>query len=167
MFRNLWASYRLPQLDNLNESGNFWIEANDTHWISISFYVKELHLSFYVKKFHRGGTFTKEALEEIVSYQDVCTLFLSPLPSNLNKPKTVPNMFWICAPVLTTTLLKSTNKSDNVIHLSHEGKKKWSSCKKQVHVMTHVAKSLNKFLRIRDILSRLNIAKDLGMAARI
>jgi len=77
--------------------------------------------------FGRGGTFTKEALEEIVSYQDVCTPFSSPLPPNLNIPKTMANLFWICALVLITTLLEFTNKSDNVIHPFHEGEK-WSSC---------------------------------------
>lgn len=48
MFKNLWASYCLPQLNNLNESGNFRIEANDTHWVSISFHVKELRLLIVV-----------------------------------------------------------------------------------------------------------------------
>ncbi len=51
----------------------------------------------------RGGTFTKEALEEIASYQDVCTPSSSPLPPSLNKPKTVPNLFWICAPEFLNT----------------------------------------------------------------
>jgi hypothetical protein len=53
----------------------------------------------------RGGTFTKEALEEIASYQDVCTPPSSPLPPSLNKPNTVPNLFWICAPEFLNTLL--------------------------------------------------------------
>ncbi len=31
MFRNLWASCLVPQLDDLSESGNFKWKANDTH----------------------------------------------------------------------------------------------------------------------------------------
>jgi hypothetical protein len=39
---------------------------------------------------------------------------------------------------------------------------------KQVHVMTQVAKSSNKFLGISlDILNKLKSVEDLGMAARI
>jgi hypothetical protein len=63
----------------------------------------------------RGGTFTKEALKEIASYQDVCTFFSSPLPPNLNRPKIVPNLFWIYTHVPTITLPKFANKSDNAI----------------------------------------------------
>jgi hypothetical protein len=48
MFKNLWASYYLLQLDNLNESGNFKIEANDTHWVLISFHVEEFRLLIVV-----------------------------------------------------------------------------------------------------------------------
>ncbi len=60
-----------------------------------------------------GGIFTKEALEEIVSYLDVCTPSSSPLPPNLNKPKIVPNLFWIYTHVPTITLQKFANKNDN------------------------------------------------------
>jgi hypothetical protein len=63
--------------------------------------------------FSHGGTFTNETLEEIASYQDVCTPSSSPLPPNLNRTKIVPNLFWFYTPVPTITLPKFANKSDN------------------------------------------------------
>jgi hypothetical protein len=80
---------------------------------------KALKPIVFIGTIGHGGIFTKEALEEIASYQDVCTPFSSPLPLNLNIPKTVANLFWICALVLIATLLESTNKSDNVMHPFH------------------------------------------------
>jgi malate dehydrogenase (oxaloacetate-decarboxylating)(NADP+) len=65
--------------------------------------IKALKPTVLIGTSGRGGTFTKEALEEIASYQDVCTPSSSPLPPSLNKPKTVPNLFWICAPEFLNT----------------------------------------------------------------
>ncbi len=110
--------------------------------------------------FHQGS------IRGNCAFQDVCTPSLSPLPPNLNKPKIMPNLFWIYTHVPTITLPKFANKSDNE-YFFLSWRRKWSSCHKQIHVMTQVAKSSNKFLRTGDIWNILNNVKNLGMATRI
>jgi len=83
------------------------------HWVVIVS-CQVLKTIVFVGTSGRGGTFTKEALKEIVSYQDVCTPSSSPLPPNLNIPKTVPNLFLVYTHVPIITLPKFANKSDNV-----------------------------------------------------
>jgi hypothetical protein len=82
------------------------------HWVVIVS-CQVLKPTMFIGTSGHGGTFTKEALEEIASYQDVCTPSSSPLPLNLNRPKTMPNFFWIYTHVPTITLPKFANKSDN------------------------------------------------------
>jgi malic enzyme len=82
------------------------------HWVIIVS-CQVLKSTVFIGTSSHGGTFTKEALEEIASYQDVCTPISSPLPPNLNRPKIMPNLFWIYTPVPTITLQKFANKSDN------------------------------------------------------
>ncbi len=82
------------------------------HWVIIV-NCQVLKPTVFIWTSSHGGTFTKEALEEISSYQNVCTHVSSPLSPNLNRPKTMPNLFWIYTPVPTITLQKFANKSDN------------------------------------------------------
>jgi hypothetical protein len=114
------------------------------HWV-VNMSCQVLKPIVFIGTFGHGGTFTKETLEEIASYQDVCTPSSSPLPPNLNRTKTMPNLFWFYIHVPTITLPKFTNKSDNA-NFSFPWRRKWSSCHKQIDVMTQVAKSSIFFL---------------------